>query len=461
MSTIRIIIYKIVSILTVNIVIFNATFPVFARNTDTATYSIMSFDTTEKADSIAQSIEKHSPDYFIIHSQKNESLSLSSEISECYSRIPDDNIDKDSNQNIIYYKKSYEPIKSKCIWLSGTPDKKSKTNEAKDYQTCTYALFSHNETDKKIAIFASQTDDNEKAAKDQAMYLFSRFQCYRDYYPTLLSVKCKDTESLRLFDDPGLSNHLSEQSGVSIYASASVKMLSDNDGVIRFSTDKPSKQLTDSGKYIALTFDDGPTRLEGRTNKILDVIERYNVKATFFVLGERITLENPAERKLLVRERRLGCEIGNHTYNHDSYVKLKDTKSIEKQITQTDDLIEEICGASYATLLRPPGGIVNNKSDLDRPIINWSVDTLDWSSKQTVKGIIDTVIRDAGNGKVVLMHDINTKSSAALDEIIKYLLSNNYNIVTVSELMEFCDVDMWAGYIYTDANHEKRTTFCN
>jgi hypothetical protein len=59
------------------------------------------------------------------------------------------------------------------------------------------------------------------------------------------------------------------------------------------------------------------------------------------------------------------------------------------------------------------------------------------------------------------MHDINTKSAAAIEEIIEYLLIKGYNLVTVSELMEFCNVDMWSGYIYTDANHEKRTTFCN
>lgn len=461
MSTIRIIFYKIVSVLTVIIVIFNAAIPVLAQNSETASYSIMSFDTTEKADSITRIVVKQKPDFFIIHCQKNESVSLSPALNESYSRIPDDNIDKESGQSIIYYQNAYHPIRYKCIWLSGTPNKKSKTNESKDYQTCTYALFSHKDTDKKIAIFASQTDSAEKAAKAQAKYLFSRFQCYRDYYPTLLSIKCNCSKCLNLFNDSGLSYRLSEQSGVNVFASACVKLLSDNDGVIRFSTNKPSKQLTESGKYIALTFDDGPTRLEGRTSKILDVIERYNVKATFFVLGERISVENPEERKLLIRERMLGCEIGNHTYNHDSYAKLKDIKSIEKQITQTDLLIEDICGGSYATLLRPPGGIVTNKPDLDRPIINWSVDTLDWTSKQTVKGITDTVKRYAGNGKIVLMHDINTKSSAALDEIIKYLISNNYNIVTVSELMEFCDVDMWAGYIYTDANHEKRTTFCN
>ena len=461
MCTIRTIYYKIVSVLITLIVLINAAFSVIADVCNTASYSIMSFDVTDKTDVIARSVEKQSPDFFIIHCNKSESVSLSTAINEKYSRIPDNNIDKVSNQNVIYYKNSYQHIKSKCVWLSGTPDKKSKTDGAKDFQTCTYALFSHKETDKKIAIFASQTDSDEKAAKAQAKYLFSRFQCYRDYYPTLLSIKCNCSKCLNLFNDSGLSYRLSEQSGVNVFASACVKLLSDNDGVIRFSTNQPSKQLTESGKYIALTFDDGPTRLEGRTDKILDVLEKYNVKATFFVLGERISVENPIERKLLVRERRIGCEIGNHTYNHDSYAKLKDIKSIEKQIAQTDLLIEEICGASYATLLRPPGGIVTNKPDLDRPIINWSVDTLDWTSKQTVKGITDTVKRYAGNGKIVLMHDINTKSSTALDEIIKYLISNNYNLVTVSELMEFCDVDMWAGYIYTDANHEKRTTFCN
>lgn len=447
------------------VIFLKIAFPLFADNADkTKTQtagSIMSFDISEDVIKISQSIEKHLPDFFIIHGASDKKIEFSFTVKENYREIPRHDLDKDSVQNLIFFKNSYDVVRSKNIWLSGTPDKKSKVNSAKKYQTCTYALFSDKTSGKNIAVFASGTDNAEKTAKAQSLYLFSKFQCYRDYYPTLISIKCKDINNTKIFEDTNLSSLLHSQSGLNIYASASVKKQSVDDSMINFETTSSPKRIDPSGKFIALTFDDGPTRLNGRTDKILQNIEKYNVKATFFVLGSRISEDNPVERKLLLRARSLGCEIGNHTYSHDSYAKLGNTDCIQRQINETDLLIEEICGGSYATLLRPPGGIVNDKPDLDRPIINWSIDTLDWASKQTIKGIINTVKRDAGNGKIILMHDIHTKSASAIEDVIKYLQDNGYNLVTVSELMEFCDVDMWAGYIYTDANHEKRTTFCN
>jgi len=461
MSKIKTLLKKTAASLTALMFIFYSTLPCFSSTSQqNANIIIMNFDSSTTTASIEETVKVSSPDFFVIHGYVNKGLS-NDPLFDGYLQIVCAETPCNQEQNVIFYKNCYNVLRAKKFWLSGTPDRTSMVEGAKSPDSCTYALFENQDSKEYLAVFAASLDENTKVANQQALYLFSKFQCYRDYYPTVLSVKCNDNENTKIFDDDGLSYLLHSHGSLSFYGSSSVIKNASCANILNFHTDKPFMSIDTNAKFIALTFDDGPTRLQGRTDKILKTIEKYNVKATFFVLGSRITDDNPKEQMLLKKARSLGCEIGNHTFNHDSYAKLGNIEDIRSQIKQTDALIQEICGQKYATLLRPPGGIVTDKTDLDRPIINWSVDTLDWSSKQTVKGIINTVKRNAQNGRIVLMHDINTKSPNAIEEIIIYLKNSGYNIVTVSELMEFCDVDMWAGYIYTDANHEKRTTFCN
>ncbi len=448
------------SVLLTYLLFFNLTTPLFASHEDNInSYTLMNFIASDNT--FWEKVKSNSPDFFILHYTSDEIIDQINDISGEYSYIANPKCKKNTNQNVIFYKKTFQVIKSKIFWLSGTPDSFSKVENAKEFCSCTYALLEAADTGSKLALFAAQIDEDPLVAKTQALYLFSKFQCYRDYFPTLISINCNQKENAKMFDDQELSSVLFTRNALNLYASSSIQAILAADNYLKFSTSKPPKSLDLNSKFIALTFDDGPTRLQGRTDKILNTLEEHNVKATFFVLGSRITADNPKERKLLLKARSLGCEIGNHTFNHDSYAKLGNIDDICKQIKQTDLLIEQICGHRYATLLRPPGGIVTDKMDLDRPIINWSVDTLDWSNKQTTKGIINEVKRNAQNGRIVLMHDINTKSPSVINEIIIDLKNKGYNIVTVSELMEFCDVDMWSGYIYTDANHAKRTTFCD
>ncbi len=179
---------------------------------------------------------------------------------------------------------------------------------------------------------------------------------------------------------------------------------------------------------IALTFDDGPS--DRATDEILDVLEKYNARATFFVLGSNVEkYEDKLERAV-----RLKCEIGNHTYDHKKLSKLTE-KEIEYQIKSTEDSIFKACGI-VPELIRPPYGIHNSKTMkiCNSPVILWSVDTLDWKNRDPY-AIVDTVLSKASAGDIILMHDIYPTTAEACRTIIPKLISMGFQLVTVSELM--------------------------
>lgn len=193
-------------------------------------------------------------------------------------------------------------------------------------------------------------------------------------------------------------------------------------------------------KYIALTFDDGPNY---NTSKIIDTLNKYNVKATFFVLGK-----NTKDNELILKKMQLSnMEIANHTYNHLLLTKY-DKDKIIKEITDTSKLIYNSVGV-YPTLFRPSYGAVNKKirSISPYPIIIWDIDTLDWKYKNS-KRIANTVLSKVKDGDIILMHDIYKSTLNSLDLIIPTLLNNNYKLVTVSELFYYKNITLENGKVY-------------
>lgn len=201
-----------------------------------------------------------------------------------------------------------------------------------------------------------------------------------------------------------------------------------------------NKMVDKDKKMIALTFDDGPNY---NTNKVLDILEKYNVPATFFILGSKIK-EN---EYLLKRMASSGMEIGNHTYSHLLLTKYQEDK-IKEEIESTSNLIFEVTG-KYPTLLRPSYGSVNSKikKTADMPIIIWDIDTLDWKYHNS-KRISKRVLNKAGDGDIVLMHDIYSATANALNIIIPELQSRGYTFVTVSELFYYKEVNLEKGRVY-------------
>ena len=200
------------------------------------------------------------------------------------------------------------------------------------------------------------------------------------------------------------------------------------------------KFIDKSKPMVALTFDDGPNY---NTSKVLDILEKYNVKATFFILGSNIK----GNEGIIKRMNELDMEIGNHMYSHKLITKLKN-QAINKEITKVDNLVFDIIG-EYPTLVRPSYGTFNKriKSLVDRPIIIWNVDTLDWKNHSS-KRISKRVFRNIGDGDIVLMHDIYSATANSLEIIIPKLLDMGYQIVTVSELFYYKGEELSHGKVY-------------
>ena len=198
---------------------------------------------------------------------------------------------------------------------------------------------------------------------------------------------------------------------------------------------------TKQQKLVALTFDDGPAE---NTSKLLDILEKYNVKATFFVVGEQADYY----RETLKREADLGMEIGSHTWDHPWLNQLSE-EEIREEMDKNDKLVSEITGLPAMKLMRPTGGGIsaNMLNSLDKPLIQWDVDTLDWDHKdadQTYQRIVDLV----QDGSIILMHDLFSPSSEAADRYISALIDMGYKCVTVSELAEAYGYELEAGGQY-------------
>ena len=201
-----------------------------------------------------------------------------------------------------------------------------------------------------------------------------------------------------------------------------------------------NKKINNSDKLIALTFDDGPNY---NTSKVLDVLAKYNAKATFFVLGSKAK----DNKKILKREYDSGMEIGNHTFNHLLLTKYKENV-IKDEIDKTSSVIFEVTGR-YPKLLRPSYGAYNNtiKKIGDMPIIIWDIDTLDWKYHNSKK-IASRVINKVKDGDIILMHDIYSATANSLNIIIPELQNRGYTFVTVPELFYYKEITLEKGKVY-------------
>ena len=184
---------------------------------------------------------------------------------------------------------------------------------------------------------------------------------------------------------------------------------------------------------VALTFDDGPHYKY--TEKILDILKKYDVKATFFTVGTN------AERfpELIQRELNEGHEVANHTYLHKHMAKLSDDE-FRDEIEGWEEVMSEDHGYQ-SSLFRPPEGILTDSEkqiteELGYDVVLWSIDTRDWAHNG-VDRIVDTVISDVTDGSVILFHDFvsgDSPTPEALEIIIPKLKEMGYAFVTVSEL---------------------------
>lgn len=193
-----------------------------------------------------------------------------------------------------------------------------------------------------------------------------------------------------------------------------------------FRTLTPSK--TDCIKFacVAITFDDGP-RTDSTPN-ILSTLERHNINATFFEIGKQIK----GNEKIIQRMSDDGNDVGNHSWSHPSFTKLKPDQ-ISQQINETQNALFA-AGATSSNLVRPPYGDfdLGMLKTIQQPVILWNVDPKDWSYKDP-KQITTSVEKVIKPGAIIVMHDRMT-TAKALDKIFKDL-SPKYKFVTVTELL--------------------------
>lgn len=187
-------------------------------------------------------------------------------------------------------------------------------------------------------------------------------------------------------------------------------------------------------KKIALTFDDGPH--PRYTERILNILDKYNVRATFFVIGKNV--ENYPSVISLIKEK--GHEIGNHSYSHTNESTM-DKRKISEEMEKCEDLIYKETGLR-PKVFRPPQGDFSDKVEgvaLSKgySIVLWSVDTRDWehASPQSIFSRVDS---ETTGGDIILMHDYTSGKNTtcdALELIIPRLKAKGYSFVTVSELI--------------------------
>ena len=208
---------------------------------------------------------------------------------------------------------------------------------------------------------------------------------------------------------------------------------------------EPAKSLDPTKPIVALSFDDGPSAKA--TNRILDTLEKYNITATFFIVGDMA--EN--HEAILSRAVSLGCEIGNHTTTHKTNFKNAEIEAILEELDGVDRIVKAAIGEE-TQLIRPPWGSYTQEA-LDatgRPFINWSVDTLDWKTRDA-DAVFEAVKNDARDGYIILMHDIYESTAEAVEMVVPWLIENGYQVCSVSEMFAARGISLEPGNMYRKA----------
>lgn len=193
----------------------------------------------------------------------------------------------------------------------------------------------------------------------------------------------------------------------------------------------PKRDIDPSRPMVALTYDDGPSA--NASPRILDCLEANGAVATFFEVGSNVD-QYP---EIVKRAAGLGCELGSHTYGHI------DLPSADLEMLKED---EALCRAAFKAaanykprLMRPPGGAIGGEAKryYDYPFIGWSLDTEDWRTRDAASTV--AAVQSFGNldGQVILLHSIYDATAEATEALVPWLLEQGYQLVTVSELLEY------------------------
>jgi peptidoglycan-N-acetylglucosamine deacetylase len=216
-------------------------------------------------------------------------------------------------------------------------------------------------------------------------------------------------------------------SGAPEIPTSNAKPFTPKNATIEFIKNGPSR-----GNRIALTFDDGPTPRV--TDSILDELKKRKLRATFFMIGERVATAPDLARRVLAE----GHEVGNHTYTHPKLTTLSDAQA-DVEIEKTQQIMYSVLG-HRPELFRPPYGALrqNQACMLTRKglrIVLWGLDSGDWAQPGTDK-IAAKILTDAQSGSIILCHDVYQQTVDGIGPILDGLLERGFTLVTLSQLLE-------------------------
>jgi peptidoglycan/xylan/chitin deacetylase (PgdA/CDA1 family) len=185
-------------------------------------------------------------------------------------------------------------------------------------------------------------------------------------------------------------------------------------------------------KNIAITFDDGPHE---KTSEILDILMKYNAKATFFCIGKQIE-KHPEILKRILNE---GHIVGNHSYSHSKWNGFFSTQKNISEIEQTNTLVSQLVNKKIR-LFRPPFGVTNPNiaravAKTNQIVIGWNIRSLD-TVIESENAILNRIKNRVKPGGIILLHDTSAKTVSVLEQLLLFLQSESYETVTIEELLE-------------------------
>jgi len=208
--------------------------------------------------------------------------------------------------------------------------------------------------------------------------------------------------------------------------------------ILRIRVLDPSKPM------IALTFDDGPSAY---TTRLLDILDRNNARATFFVVGRSVNVYP----NVVLDAYRRGNEVAGHAMYHNDYTLLS-YSAIQNDILTTSQLIRNITGNQPPPFYRAPGGalnqnVMNASAGVGHSMIQWNIDPRDWEV-QNANMVYNNVMNSARPGAIVVLHDSHSTTVTAMERVIPDLIARGYQIVTVSELLYYSNRPIVPGQVY-------------
>ena len=262
-------------------------------------------------------------------------------------------------------------------------------------------------------------------------------------YATFLSGKTPATVMLSV--GSVVNSFLALTGASSVRLTAGGQVIPSDGGL--YKTDLPffdlvSREAVDlsAGKYVSITFDDGPHA--DITRKIAEKLASKGARATFFVVGNRVSGKAAAGMQYAAM---CGSEIAIHGYTHTVKYSTCTDEEFKKELSLTDAVIRKYIPGEV-TLMRPIGGSILKERIPKTPytVVNWDVDSEDWMNKShktpeekeaNIQTTIANVKAQVKNGSIILMHEIYDNSYEAFCRIIDWLYDEGYEVVTVSELL--------------------------